>query len=316
MYDSNSKGISYTAGFFILIAFAVGGLIIGILISIPIWTGMTGTDVFEMSRANPAYSKAFKVVQAISAVIGFFIPALVTASLLNRKPYRLLGFTRKINGWQVLLVIAIMFLALYVSGSLGDLNQKMPIPASWKIIFDKLENDYNKQVEAIMQLKSSGDYILGLFIMAFLPALCEETLFRGGLQNFLTRSTRIPWLSVLIVSVIFSVVHFSYYGFLPRMFLGVILGLIFYFTGSLWLCVLAHFFNNALAVTQLYYFMRHGKSIKEAAEQTTPAYLGIIAIPVVILLLILLKKISPPQRQEQELSIHDIRDKVPWEINH
>src|SRR5215208_83584 len=97
MYDSNSKGISYTAGFFILIAFAVAGLIIGTLISIPIWTGMTGKGIMEMKDqiGNPAYSNAFKIVQVVSTFFGFFVPALVTALLLNRKPYNLLGFTRK-----------------------------------------------------------------------------------------------------------------------------------------------------------------------------------------------------------------------------
>src|SRR5437762_10427942 len=128
----------------------------------------------------------------------------------------------------------------------------IPITESLKLKFTKMEADYNKQVEAIIGLNNAGEYILALIIMAFLPALCEETLFRGGLQNFLTRSTRNPWLSILIVSILFSAVHFSFYGFLPRVFLGIVLGLIYYYTGSLWLSILAHFANNAIAVSQFY----------------------------------------------------------------
>lgn len=316
MYDSNSKGISYTAGFFILIALAIAGIVIGTLLSIPIWTSMTGKSIMNMKDelGNPAYSNAFKLMQSVSTLFGFLVPAIVTAALLNRKPYSLLGFTKGVRWKQIGLVFAIMFLALFISTSFGYFNQHIPVSPSWKIRFQKLEDEYNSQVQAIMQLKTFGDYLLGLLIMGLLPALCEETLFRGGLQNFLTRSTQKPWLAILIVSVLFSAVHFSFYGFLPRMLLGVALGLIYYYTGSLWLSILAHFFNNAIAVSQFYF---SNASLKQMAQENPPlplVYLGLIAIPFAVALLVLLKKISPPQ-QESNLSIDDIRDKAPWEIN-
>ncbi|MFI5186796.1 MAG: type II CAAX prenyl endopeptidase Rce1 family protein [Chitinophagales bacterium] len=317
MYDSNSKGISYTAGFFIIIGFAIVGLFVGTLISVPVWTSMTGKGILEMKDqlGNPAYSSAFKVVQVISTLFGFFIPAIAAAVLLNRRPYKLLGFTKKFHWIQILVVLAIMFLALFSSELLGYINQHIPVSASLQKSFQKLENDYNSQVEAIMQLKNFSDYLLGLFIMAFLPALCEETLFRGGLQNFLTRSIQKPWLAILIVSILFSAVHFSFYGFLPRMFLGILLGLIYYYTGSLWLSILAHFANNAFAVSQFYF--SHNQSIKQAAEENTPllfVYVGLVVLPFIIYLLMVLKRISPPP-DHRGTSLSDIRNKVPWEIN-
>src|SRR5262249_26825209 len=197
----------------------------------------------------------------------------------------------------------------------GYFNQRIPVSPSWKITFQKLEDEYNTQVQAIMQLKTFGDYVLGLVIMGLLPALCEETLFRGGLQNFLTRWTQKPWLAILIVSILFSAVHFSFYGFLPRMFLGIVLGLIYYYTGSLWLSVLAHFFNNAIAVSQFYF--SNNTSLKQMAQENPSlplVYLGLIAIPFAVALLALLRKISP-KAQETNLSMDDIRHKAPWEIN-
>ena len=317
MYDNNSKGISYTAGFFIVIGFAIAGLFVGTLLSIPIWTSMTGKGILDMKDqlGNPAYSNTFKIIQSVSTLFGFFIPAIITAALLNRKPYSLLGFTRKFEWKQAGLVLVIMFLALFLSTSFGYLNQHIPLSSSLKIRFQKLEDEYNNQVQAIMQLKGFGDYLLGLVIMAFLPALCEETLFRGGLQNFLTRSTKNAWVSIIIVSILFSAVHFSFYGFLPRLFLGIILGLIYQYTGSLWLSILAHFANNAIAVSQFYF--SNSPSIKQMAQQDTPlslVYLGLLAIPFIIALLIVLKKISPAQDNGQ-LSIDDLRNKAPWEIN-
>jgi len=315
MYDSNSKGISYTAGFFILIAFCVAGLVIGTLLSIPIWTSMTGKSVMAMADADPADSNAFKVIQAVSTMIGFFIPAMVTAALMNKKPSKLIGFSKKVNSLQVLLVIAIMFTALFASGAFTYLNQHIPMPGSWKPFFEKLEDQYFKQVNAIMQLRTYSDYFIGLVIMAFLPAVFEEALFRGGLQNFLTRSTKNAWLSIVIVSIIFSAVHFSYYGFLPRMFLAVVLGFIYYHTGSLWLCILGHFFNNAASVT-VYFFGSKGalKDVTEEHVSTGLMYFGVFALVVVVFLLGVLKRISPKQEQA-DIPLSDIRDKAPWEIN-
>jgi len=317
MYDSNSKGISYTAGFFMVIGFAIAGLFIGTLISIPIWTAMTGKGILDMKDqlGNPAYSNTFKIIQSVSTLFGFFIPAIITAALLNRKPYRLLGFAKNIQWKQAGLVVCIMLLALFLSTSFGYLNQHIPLSSAWKIRFQKMEDEYNSQVQAIMQLRGFGDYLIGLIIMAFLPALCEETLFRGGLQNFLARSTQNPWLSIIIVSILFSAVHFSFYGFLPRMFLGIILGLIYYYTGSLWLSILAHFTNNAIAVSQFYF--SNSPSVKQMAQENTPlsfVYIGLLAIPLIIGLLIVLKKISPRESNDN-LSIEDLRNKAPWEID-
>ena len=96
MYDNNSKGISYTSGFFMLIAFAVAAIFIAALISIPIWTGMTGQSFTEMEKgmSDPANRNAIKVIQILTTIIGFLLPAIFTAYLLNRKPMSLLGFTQ------------------------------------------------------------------------------------------------------------------------------------------------------------------------------------------------------------------------------
>ncbi|HKB44107.1 MAG TPA: type II CAAX endopeptidase family protein [Chitinophagaceae bacterium] len=316
MYDSDSKGISYSAGFFMLIGFAIAGIILASVISIPIWTNMTGRSIKEMDTAitDPANSNAVRIIQSITAVIGFLLPAILTAFLLNRRPMKLIGFQGKINWKQVGLVLAIMFVALLVSGFLSYVNEMIPITESLKLKFDKMEADYNKQVEAIIGLNNAGEYILALIIMAFLPALCEETLFRGGLQNFLTRSTKMPWLSIIIVSILFSLAHFSFYGFLSRFFLGAVLGLLYQYSGKIWLNILAHFFNNAFAITALYIYKLQGKSLEDAINNKASTFWGILALPIVIVLLMVFKKITASKEdrslfefeEKQENPLHGI----------
>jgi membrane protease YdiL (CAAX protease family) len=158
-----------------------------------------------------------------------------------------------------------------------------------------MELEYNTQVSAIISLKNAKDYILALIIMAFLPALCEETLFRGGLQNYLTRGTNLPWLSIIIVSFLFSLAHFSFYGFLSRFFLGIVLGALFYYSGKLWLSIVAHFVNNALAITVLYVSTQQGQSLQEAIKQDATSYWGMLAVPLVIVLFVAFRKASVKQ---------------------
>ena len=299
MYDNDSKGISYTAGFFMLIAFAIAGLVLASTLGAQVWHQMTGKSFTEMQKgmSDPANSDVMKIIQAITAIIGFFVPTVVTAALLNKRPVKLLGFSSTdIKLSQVGLVILLVGASLLVATSLSYLTNNTPIPDGWKIKFDRLEDEYNRQVSAIISLKNSKDYIIALIIMAFLPALCEETLFRGGLQNFLTRGTNMPWLSIVVVSILFSLAHFSFYGFLSRFFLGVVLGALFHYSGKLWLSILAHFINNALAITVLYISIQQGKPLQEAMKQDATSFWGILAIPVVIGLFIAFKRISASRR--------------------
>ena len=126
-------------------------------------------------------------------------------------------------------------------------------------------------------MKNFTDYLISLVIMALAPAVFEETFFRGGMQNLLHRWTGKPILAILLTSLLFSFIHFSWFGFLPRVALGVVLGLIFYQTGNLWLAILAHFFNNALVVSLMYYLKLQGKPIDGVMKDTDPLWVGVVA---------------------------------------
>ena len=160
MYDNDSKGISYTAGFFMLIAFAIAGLVLASTLGAQVWHQMTGKSFTEMQKgmSDPANSDVMKIIQAITAIIGFFVPTIVTAALLNKRPMKLLGFSSTdIKLSQVGLVILLVGASLLVATSLSYLTNNTPIPNGWKIKFDSLEDEYNRQVSAIISLKNSKD---------------------------------------------------------------------------------------------------------------------------------------------------------------
>jgi membrane protease YdiL (CAAX protease family) len=292
--NNNSKGVSWFRGCLIVIGLAMLGFVFSGVLGALLLKG----DVSALDK--PENAGLIRLIQVISVVLSMLIPALVSASFINWKPFELLGFKTRVHLNQVGLVLLIAILAIIAAGALGGVNKAIPVSESMKTQFEKLESSYIDQVMIMLDFKSTGGYILSILIMAFLPALCEEAIFRGALQNYFTRATKMPWVSIILVSFLFSIVHFSFYGFIPRMFLGIVLGLIFHLTQNLWLSVLAHFFNNALAVTSAYVWTKQGKSMKDAVnDDMSIAWWGLIFIPVIYFLFRSLQKNSRLQEINQ-----------------
>ncbi|MEP7279085.1 MAG: CPBP family intramembrane glutamic endopeptidase [Bacteroidota bacterium] len=286
VYDYDEfKGVSPSAAFFILMGLLVAGLIAGSLVGFLVWFGMTGQGIatFEKDLLNPHFTNAARIMQMVSVLIMFFIPALVTARLMTRKPLTYLGFREGFNGRQLLLVIGITLVCLPLVGALAELNRIIPLTKPLEAYFKKLEDNYNTQVAVFATMHSAGEFIFSLVVMALFPAMFEETLFRGGLQQILIAWFKKPLAAIIITSVIFSAVHFSYFGFLPRFVLGMVLGLIFYYSKSIWLNMVLHFLNNAFAICY-YYFYTNGKPVSQTVDETAPLWMALPAIIVLVLL--------------------------------
>jgi membrane protease YdiL (CAAX protease family) len=300
MYDIHSRpGATYGRGLLILFGSVGIGLFIGSLVSMGLWAVMTGRSIFTLQQdmANPAYTNALRMMQLVSTFFIFFIPALITAYLLSKKPYRLLGFNFYFSRRQVGMVILIMVAALPLVGALGELNKMIPLSKEMQAYFEGLEEQYAEQVKVLSQIGSPTEYLLSLLVMAIAPAIFEETFFRGGMQNLLQRITNNPWIAIGVTSIVFSAIHFSFYGFIPRLALGIVLGMIFYYTGSLWLSIFGHFFNNALVVTQIYVYLRQGKSVDDAMKETYPLYWGLVGLAALAFLFIYFKRVAAEDRK-------------------
>jgi membrane protease YdiL (CAAX protease family) len=280
--------------FLILVGLWIAGFVVGAVASIPIWVGMTGKSLFDMQKEmlNPANINAVKAIQVVSTILIFFVPAVVAARIVSARPFDHLGFRKGVKISRVVVAVLLMLCALPLVGFLAEINKAIPISAALRKTFDAMESSYAEQVKLIATFKSLADYIIALFIIALMPALVEEVFFRGGLQNIFMRWFKIPWLVIVITSLIFSAIHFSWYGFIPRMALGMVLGYIFYYTGNLWYSIIAHFFNNALMITVLYWQYLKNKTVDMSVGESAPWWAGVISAAIVIGLFIVLRKIT------------------------
>jgi len=290
----HQQRIGYWSQLAILLGLVGGSMIIGAIITGLVIKAMTGVPLADIANVlkDPRYVEAARVAQGLGALLTFGVPALVFAAIINRRPLSYLGFNERAKPVQFLYVAGIMFLALFVGAGLGQLNELIPISKSLADKFKKLEQDYNEQVVAIATMKNFADYIYTLITIALIPAIVEELIFRCSLQQVMIGITKNVFWGILITSILFSIVHISFYGFLTRMFLGLLLGYIFYYSKNAWLNIFAHFFNNAFVVTNMYFLSRAQKLDTHSMDDHYPWYMAIISSLLLLFLMMLFRRES------------------------
>ncbi len=261
-------------------------LILGVLGGSAIVLAKTGISAAggHIDLNDPNLIPAKKLAQAFSTVIIFGIPAFFYARQTFRvQPLRSLGL--RPAGKTIFFVLGIILLlaALPLEGWLGMLNKQIPLPG-WMIRMEK-END--QQIAVYLQVHSYLDVVINLFVVAFLPALFEELCFRGALQRILINIFKNPWAGIIVGGAFFSAFHMQFQGFLPRMMLGTLLGAAFWYSGSLWTSIFAHFFFNGIQVIAASYYP---KLVNE--NPSVPAYAGLISLVIVLGLLWLMSRQS------------------------
>lgn len=290
--------VSYPLQFAILIGLLGVFLVISAFLTPIIGSVAMHVPFREVMNAmsRPENADAARWLNTFASAIAFFLPPVILARIVSHRPMAHLGFNTRFDGRQVLLVILITFASMVLSGALSELNEKIPLPATWYTMAKKLEETYKAAMLSMATMRSFPEFLVALLVLAAFPAIFEETLFRGGLQQILTGWSNSKWTAIIVSSILFSAIHFSYFGFLPRTALGIVLGLIFYEGRSIWLNILLHFVNNGIIVLQLYLAARHGKSIEKTIDESMPAWWGLIAV---VLLVIFLRQFSRASRHQQ-----------------
>lgn len=132
------------------------------------------------------------------------------------------------------------------------LNRQIPLP-QWA---QSMESTTNDLINNLLISAHPYELFFNLLVIAILPALGEELVFRGVLQKQLGRFWRNPHLAIWVSALIFSAFHLQFEGFLPRMILGAMLGYLLYWSKSLWVPIFAHFVNNGLQIVAQYFYQQ------------------------------------------------------------
>ena len=246
--------------------------------------GIKITDINSLDFNNVHIVNILKLMQAVSTVALFFVPALIFAFIIfNYNQLYFFGFHKPEKNNFFIIAIFLVIVSIPFTSWLGEINQHIPLP---KFLTDT-EKDLGKQMDAFLKVRTKMDIVINLLVIALLPAICEEVCFRGCLQRIIIHILKNPWAGIIITSILFSAFHMEFSGFLPRMFLGILLGALFWYSGSLWVNMLAHFFINGAQVIAILYYP---KLVDE--NPSIPIYTALISAALVFGLFVIIKKQS------------------------
>ena len=226
------------------------------------------------------------VTLTISQIVTFAGTAVVFALLFYGKPLIHLGLPA-VDGMALKLLASCLIIVCLIPMSdwLGRVNDSWHLPQGLASLEETLRTMGDKaqaQAEVFLMRDGLGALMCNLFVVALLPALCEELLFRGALQQLFCRMVRNPHVAIWLTAAVFSLFHGEIFAFLPRFVLGAALGYLFYYGGSLWFNVTAHFTNNALAIIVFYLCSKGIVDVQTTESLNAPWFLVLIGLAIAV----------------------------------
>jgi len=263
MKERPASTIHPTLQFLVLAGITLGlmlvGLAIGAVIVLPIYGLQTISHIATFDTTYPGVINAIWIFQLTSTTIPLFVGPLIFARYVVHDPQDYLKTNIKVSPMIFLLVLVIMFFSSPLMEWLVNINQKMVFPHFLQGLYDwmrRSEDSAAKETALLLQMKSVGSMLFDLLVIGLLTAIAEEFLFRGCVQTIFTRWTKNKHWGIWIAAIMFSAFHMQFFGFLPRLMLGVFFGYFVAWSGSIWTSVWAHFINNGTAVVVTYLFQQ------------------------------------------------------------
>lgn len=191
-----------------------------------------------------------QIGQVISQVFGFMLPPILYVMLVKDKPFNYLGF-KKLQPWSLLGIVAIFTIIPFLA-MVTEWNDNVSLPESMASLEQKLRYIQEVANDTTERFMTEGSLFSGLLIVAALAAISEELLFRSVIQKAFVKLCKNAHVGIIITAIVFSAFHGDFFGFMPRFILGLMLGYMFYLSGSIFPSMLMHFVNNG-TIVMLYY---------------------------------------------------------------
>ena len=246
-------------------------------------------DVLMLKLNNPLSYPEMKmqllVMQGFSSFFAFVLAPFLYIIWKEKEWRPFLYRHYSFDSTLILLTVALMLFSMPFTSLLVEWNESLQLPsylADFEIWAKEKEEFLKKVTELLTNLNSPTELLVGLFVIAFLPALGEELFFRGYLQNKFQQLFASSHTAIWVSAFLFSAIHMQFYGFLPRMILGAMFGYLYYSTGQFHLTVLAHFVNNGFMLIMIYLKIKGHITFDIESEEQVPVLLSFVSLLVTI----------------------------------
>ena len=288
------QNISPTVQFLLVIALIIIGLLIG--------TGIAMLAIMVLNGAKVPLNEALSMqsgglrnlvaAQMISQLFTFIFPPLCFSYLMTGSLFGYFLSQDNRNLKKYLLGFAIVFLAGFFLQFLIIDKETFVFPSWLKWLEASSMNTqtaYDSFVKQLTGIKGVFHFSIIFIMIAVLPAIGEELLFRGVIQKSIASWSKTEWPAILISGTLFGMMHMEFFNFFALCFMGFVLGALYSMTKNIWLTIFLHFMNNAISFISLYFYQNG--TIKFNPEEKLPFYIPLVAgIAMMFLLYLFYKK--------------------------
>ena len=230
------------------VAFSLGVLysLNAVLFHLPIHS-ISVTDL----NNNPESIFAAKILQIFSQFGLFIFPALLFGYFTNKSIKSGLSFSKNLPAKTIVITVTVTLLSIPFINLLAQWNSNWHLPeflSEVELWMRAMQTQNDQLMEKILIMNTPSAIGINFIMMAILPAIGEELIFRGIIQKQLISWLSNPHVAIFITSIIFSAFHLQFLGFFSRLLLGMIFGYLFYYSKNIWVPIIAHFTNNSLAL--------------------------------------------------------------------
>ncbi len=273
--------------------FTLLGPALGMALAAPFYPGNLLNDLLNPASARPEIFQALMIVQGTAATLGLILVPLLFITAAEQQ--NLSAFFRGRANGPVLVTVLLAGLCLQIMLSpVVDWNMRIHLPEFLKPFEEWARRQEDARLELTRLLTtftSHSQFLIAVLIIAVLPGIGEELVFRGIVQNRLHQLTRNVHAAVWVSALLFSAIHLQFFGFIPRMLLGAFFGYLYYGSGNLAVPVFAHFTHNAITLTMIYLYQLNLSSIHPEQAEPAPVWLVAVCTAVFIAISFYLQKL-------------------------
>jgi len=253
----------------VFLGFALIGPLIGFLVTKPYVSGTFEDylNALQNLSEHPELKIQVYVLQGCSTLVGLIIAPMLMLSAQKKDISEFFGLNQ-LQFVPVIITIFTVITFMLVNSVFIAWNANLHFPdfmrgfEEWARTKEQLAEETTRM---LTQFDSVGELMLAILVIALLPAIGEELVFRGMIQTEFYRGTKNIHISIWISAILFSAIHMQFFGFIPRMLLGALFGYLYHWSGQLSIAIVAHFINNAFQVLVLY-FAQGGYVDKDVVE--------------------------------------------------
>lgn len=266
-------GIIALAGAFVLFQVVITPTLLMVQLGLA-GEGMSALQELGTEGILTSYTRELILSNSVGQIFGLALPAFAFAWLHARRVgafLRMRGVDLRLLGLSIVGVLGMQPVVQW----LAQLNQALPLP-------EALQAFEQTQLEMIRSVLESGMGVsFNLVMLALVPGVCEELLFRGYAQRQFER-----WggaaSGILLSGILFGAYHLRPTQLLPLMVLGTYLAYLTWRTGSLLPAMAVHVVHNGLAVVVSRYVRSMPEYDMRALEQAPMPWYAVVSGLVIV----------------------------------